>query len=415
VATEEADAGGVALDEQASMHTINPVRTAPIALLVLAVALLLPTARAEAATDAASEEQLECLVNTARGTEGRRALRVAPDLTEIARRHSARMAAASKLHHNADLSDEVRDWLVVSENVGRGPSIASIHSALLASSGHRANIMDTRVTEMGIGVERRNGQYWVTQVFRAPSGAARGSLPSCAQSMVLSTGGGVPVAGDWDGDGTVTPGVFRDGRWELSNRLSTQPDLLVTFGRAGDLPVVGDWNGDGKDGIGIVRADRWILSDSASAPRESRSFSYGRVTSGDVPVVGDWNGSGTDGVGILRDGEWHLRNSLSSGPGQLSFVYGRLTRGDVAIVGDWNGNGRDGVGVVRGGEWHLRNRLSAGYAERTFVYGRVLDGDTPVIGDWTGVGRAGIGIVRNGDWYLRHDLSAGYAHQVLKR
>ncbi|MFO7777802.1 MAG: CAP domain-containing protein [Nitriliruptoraceae bacterium] len=398
------------------MHTLLRFRPAPIALLVLAaVALSLPAARAEAAIDAASEEQLECLTNDARGAEGRRALRVAPDLTEIARRHSARMAAASDLHHNPQLGREVQDWLVVAENVGRGPSISSIHNALLASSGHRANILDTRVTEMGIGVERRDGQYWVTQIFRAPSGADTGSLPRCTQSLVLTSGGGVPVTGDWDGDGTVTPGVFRDGTWELSNQLSTRPDLRVTFGRRGDLPVVGDWNGDGKDGIGIVRADRWILSDSADAPRETRSFSYGRVTSGDVPVVGDWNGSGIDGVGIIRNGEWHLRNALSSGPGQLTFVYGRLTRGDLAIVGDWTGNGRDGIGIVRGGEWHLRNRLSAGPAEREFVYGRVRDGDTPVIGDWTATGRAGIGIVRNGDWYLRHDLSAGYAHQVLTR
>lgn len=392
-------------------------RTAPIALLIVLtmLAVLVPSRPVDAAIDVGSEAELACLVNDARTAAGRQALRIAPDLAELAQQHSVRMAKSSRLHHNPDLGDDVQGWRVVAENVAYGSSIAGIHAALMRSTGHRANLLDTRVTEVGIGVERRDGRYWVTQVFRAPSGTARGSLPSCAQSMVLSTGGGVPVAGDWDGDGTVTPGVFRDGRWELSNRLSTQPDLLVTFGRAGDLPVVGDWNGDGKDGIGIVRADRWILSDSASAPRESRSFSYGRVTSGDLPVVGDWNGSGTDGVGILRDGEWHLRNSLSSGPGQLAFVYGRLTRGDLAIVGDWNGDGRDGVGVVRDGEWHLRNRLSAGYAERMFVYGRVRDGDTPVIGDWTGAGRAGIGIVRDGDWYLRHDLSAGDAHQILTR
>lgn len=404
----------LSLGEQAPMHTVH--RPAPIALLVLTLAaLLLPAPRAEAAIDAASEEQLACLTNAARRAEGRRELRVAPDLTEIAQRHSVRMAAAARLHHNPDLAREVQEWLVVAENVGVGPSIASIHTALLASPGHRANILDTRFTEVGIGVERRDGRYWVTQVFRAPSGTRRGSVPICADSTVLSSVSGVPVAGDWNGNGAVTPGIFRDGRWELSNQLSTRPDTVVTFGRRGDLPVVGDWNGDGKDGIGVVRGDRWILSNSADAPRETTSFSYGRVTSGDVPVVGDWNGSGTDGVGIIRDGEWHLRNSLSSGPGQLAFVYGRLTRGDIAIVGDWNGNGRDGVGIVRGGEWHLRNRLSAGPAERQFIYGRVRNGDTPVIGDWTGAGRAGMGIVRDGDWYLRHDLSAGYADQVLTR
>ena len=385
-----------------------------VLLLLAVVAVLLPARTAEAGTgDGAAE--MECLVNDARAAAGRHGLRVASDLTDLAQQHSEHMASSSRLYHNPDLAEDVQGWRVVAENVGYGSTIAGIHAALMGSTGHRANLLDSRVTEMGIGVALRDGRYWVTQVFRAPSGADSGALPACARSMVLSTGGGVPVAGDWDGDGTVTPGVFRDGRWELSNQLRTRPDVVVAFGRPGDLPVVGDWNGDGKDGLGVVRADRWILSNSALAPRETASFSYGRVTSGDLPVVGDWNGDGRDGVGILRNGEWHLRNSLSSGPGQLAFVYGRLTRGDLAIVGDWNGDGRDGIGVVRGGEWHLRNRLSAGPAERQFVYGRVRDGDTPVIGDWRGAGRAAIGIVRDGDWYLRHELSAGYADQVLVR
>lgn len=397
------------------MSTFPRLRPASISLLALAVvAVLLPPPSARAVTDGNAGE-LACLVNDARAAAGRPALRVAPDLTAIAEQHSARMATSKDLYHNPNLGSDVQSWSVVSENVAYGYSIASIHDALMGSTGHRENLLDPRVSEMGIGVERKNGRYWVTQVFRAPRGTNQGALPGCTRSLALSSSGGVPVAGDWDGDGTVTPGTFRDGRWELSNRLSTAPDVLVSFGRSGDLPVVGDWNGDGKDGIGVVRADRWILSNSATAPRETGSFSYGRVTSGDLPVVGDWNGDGKDGVGILRNGEWHLRNSLSSGPGQLAFVYGRLTRGDLAIVGDWNGNGKDGIGVVRGGEWHLRNRLSAGPAEREFVYGRVRNGDTPVIGDWHGTGKAAIGIVRDGDWYLRHDLSAGYADKVLTR
>ncbi|MDD9207915.1 hypothetical protein PU560_15775, partial [Georgenia sp. 10Sc9-8] len=57
----------------------------------------------------------------------------------------------------------------------------------------------------------------------------------------------VQVMGDWDGNGSATPGVFRDGVWHLRNSRSAGiADLSVAYGRAGDVPVVGDWDGDGR-------------------------------------------------------------------------------------------------------------------------------------------------------------------------
>jgi hypothetical protein len=399
------------------LRTRATARLAALTLVLLMTSALI-AAPAEAAIDAQAEQQFACLVNAERAKVGRPALRIATDLRSVARSHSVVMADANHLHHNPNLASQVKNWSVLAENVGRGSSVTALHSALMNSDGHRRNILDERVTELGVGVEVRGSTVWVTQVFRRPSGSNSGSVPNCvSDSTVANTpvpAGGIPVSGDWNGDGRSTPGVFLNGRWYLSNGLNGGADIVFDYGMRGDLPIVGDWNANGRDTIGVVRDRGWHLRNQLSGGAADLSFTYGRVTRGDIPITGDWNGNGRSGIGIIRDGEWHLRNSLSGGHSQISFVYGRITRGDVPLVGDWNANGRDTIGIVRDGEWHLRNALSGGQGQLVFTYGRVLQGDHPVIGDWNRNGRSGIGIVRQSDWHLRNSLSGGPAQILFK-
>jgi uncharacterized protein YkwD len=339
-----------------------------VVLVLLAHVQLAP--QAAAATLPTAEAEFLCSVNAEREKAGLPGLRVVAELTSTARAHSARMADASRLYHNPNLSSEVSNWRVLAENVGRGQSVVSRHQAFMGSRGHRANILNTSVTEVGIGVEARGSTLWVTQVFRQPARGASGHLPTCGTTAVsgaASADGAIPVRGDWNGDGFETPGWFDNGRWRLSNGLDGTIDVAVGYGRAGDLPVVGDWNGSGRDAIGVVRDDTWHLRDELSGGPAHRSFRYGRITRGDIPIVGDWNASGRDTIGIIRDGEWHLRNSLSGGPGQTVFTYGRVTRGDIPVAGDWNGSGQTGIGIVRSSQWHLRDSLSGGAADRTVL------------------------------------------------
>jgi hypothetical protein len=184
---------------------------------------------------------------------------------------------------------------------------------------------------------------------------------------------GTPVVGDWNGDGTKTPGCYRAGVFHLRQTNTSGPaEITFNYGRAGDVPVVGDWNGNGRDGVGVVRGRAWYLRNALSGGSARITFNYGRA--GDVPVVGDWNGNGRDGVGVVRGRAWYLRNALSGGSARITFNYGRA--GDVPVVGDWNGNGRDGVGVVRGRAWYLRNALSGGPARITFNYDGRSEDDT---------------------------------------
>jgi hypothetical protein len=153
------------------MNPSLPVR--PVAALFLAavtvLAVLVPVAPADAAIDSVAETRFVDSVNAERAQRGLARLRVATDLRDVARRHSVRMADTKSLYHNPNLRTDVTGWQRLAENVGRGPSVASLHSALMASTGHRANILDGAVTEIGIGVEVRGSTVWVTQVFRQPT------------------------------------------------------------------------------------------------------------------------------------------------------------------------------------------------------------------------------------------------------
>ncbi len=133
---------------------------------------------ADAAIDSVRESDFIALVNIERAKQNLPALTPRTDLREVARDHSITMAQESRLHHNPTFSQQITNWQVVGENVGRGPSVESLHRALMNSEGHRANIMHERFTEIGIGVEVRDGQVWVTQNFRRPRGTIAAGTPS---------------------------------------------------------------------------------------------------------------------------------------------------------------------------------------------------------------------------------------------
>jgi hypothetical protein len=52
-------------------------------------------------------------------------------------------------------------------------------------------------------------------------------------------GDGVPVTGDWTGDGRHRPGWFAAGTWSLRNNWTDGgADTTFDFGSSGDTPVV---------------------------------------------------------------------------------------------------------------------------------------------------------------------------------
>lgn len=109
--------------------------------------------------------------------------------------------------------------------------------------------------------------------------------------------GDIPIAGDWNGDGIRSVGVFRDGRWYFDldgDGRWSEGDETALFGQPGDLPVVGDFDGDGIEEIAIFRNGTWIIDSNGNRQidPEDRVIQFGRA--GDVPLAGDLDGDGCD-------------------------------------------------------------------------------------------------------------------------
>jgi uncharacterized protein YkwD len=60
-------------------------------------------------------------------------------------------------------------WSACGENIARGQTTAAeVMNDWMNSSGHRANILETAFTELGVGVHIAGGQVWWVQDFRTP-------------------------------------------------------------------------------------------------------------------------------------------------------------------------------------------------------------------------------------------------------
>lgn len=138
--------------------------TALLAAL-LALGLLPATAQAASGSDFVSR------INSERSSRGAAPLTVRGDLVAAAQAQAQRMADKSQLFHNPNLAGSVSHWSLLGENVGYGPDTAAVHRAFMNSAPHRANILNARYTEVGVGVVVRDDVVWVAEVFRRPTGA----------------------------------------------------------------------------------------------------------------------------------------------------------------------------------------------------------------------------------------------------
>ncbi|HUR98650.1 MAG TPA: CvpA family protein [Pyrinomonadaceae bacterium] len=123
----------------------------------------------------ALETQMLELVNRERVAAGLNALEPDPELTEVARRHSADMFARGYFAHNTpegkDPFDRMREsevkFRTAGENLALAPTLQIAHTGLMNSPGHRANILRPQFGRVGIGIldGGRRG-LMVSQEFR---------------------------------------------------------------------------------------------------------------------------------------------------------------------------------------------------------------------------------------------------------
>ena len=78
---------------------------------------------------------------------------------------SQRMADQGKLSHSTLSQGSPAGWRTLGENVAMNPTLDGAMSALQASPGHRATLLNPAFTKVAIGVVQKGGFYWVTEVF----------------------------------------------------------------------------------------------------------------------------------------------------------------------------------------------------------------------------------------------------------
>jgi uncharacterized protein YkwD len=131
-----------------------------------------PPAAEEGATEAAytdPEGHFIELINRERTSRGLAPLARYWDLDDDMDGHSARMRDAGHIFHSEDLTVFTPYWLRLGENVGRGPSVESLHAAFMASPGHRANILQPDYDHVGVGVTLDGSTIWVGVAFMQAS------------------------------------------------------------------------------------------------------------------------------------------------------------------------------------------------------------------------------------------------------
>lgn len=140
--------------------------TRRLAVALIAAALLPAALPATAASlDPVAAEDFVRWINRERAAMGIAPLSIHPDLVEGAGYQAWQIAGAGTLFHNSDLGSVTVGWTAIGENVAYAPSPARAHELLMNSPGHRANILGTRYTHVGVGVVNSGGTYWVAQVF----------------------------------------------------------------------------------------------------------------------------------------------------------------------------------------------------------------------------------------------------------
>jgi uncharacterized protein YkwD len=106
------------------------------------------------------EKRMLDLVNKERVANGLRPLVADPELTDVARRHSADMFARGYFAHDTpegiDPFERMRaggvQFATAGENLALAPTVQVAHTGLMNSPGHRANILRGEFGRVGIGI-----------------------------------------------------------------------------------------------------------------------------------------------------------------------------------------------------------------------------------------------------------------------
>jgi hypothetical protein len=202
-------------------------------------------------------------INGARAAHGRYQLPHIECLNSVAEVWTERMVIAGQISHNPGLATSVnnycgRSWDVLGENVGVGYSSETIFNAFMNSTGHKANILDSRFTRTGVGAYwSSDGRLFVTHVFARCTSGCSGTwgvnaaypadpvAPVPKARRLYTDGNGKGYLLDswgklWPLGGAPLSGNTKWNNWDIARALSVKPDLsgaIIMEGWGGAHPV----------------------------------------------------------------------------------------------------------------------------------------------------------------------------------
>jgi len=117
------------------------------------------------------EKQLIDLINQERVARGLKPLQIDMTLVQLAKEKSHEMAATGEVAHYArskfhSLLDAAGvQYKLAGENLAKAASLTRVHNGLMNSSGHRANILSSAYTHVGVGIVKYGTMYYATEIF----------------------------------------------------------------------------------------------------------------------------------------------------------------------------------------------------------------------------------------------------------
>lgn len=178
-------------------------------------------------------------LNSERVSHGLSALQWDGHAANAARAHAQLLAKNDKLSHQFPGESSLPERLgatgarftVSAENVARTEFIEDVHPALMSSSGHRANILNTSYNAVGIGVIEEKGKLYVAQdfIFLVPSYSESQFKSAFAEAFNLArkSKGIRPLEAREDAD-VHTLACTTDGNaMKLSGKLSGVSAIVV--------------------------------------------------------------------------------------------------------------------------------------------------------------------------------------------
>jgi len=145
--------------------------------------------------DTAAEWEFLSLLNNERISRGLNRVEMASNVQKVAVDWTWKMANTNNFVHNPNFATQI--WNsggtgTVAENIGKGGDVNSVHNALMASTGHRTNMLNGAYNWVGIGVWRQGGYLWTTTNFEA-TGATSQPISCCGVAGQISVKYNVPA------------------------------------------------------------------------------------------------------------------------------------------------------------------------------------------------------------------------------